>query len=472
MTKGETTEATTVVVPEPTLDLPLHDPDWAWAEYQPDKRRPWTLTLVGHLYRRAGFGPTSEQLEQGLEDGPKKTVSRLVREPDTLAEFQETFDRDVDAVARSGGTDSLRAWWLRRILDSPFPLQEKMTLFWHSHFGVANRRVKDAGLMMRHVRTLRQFALGSYRDLLESVAKDPAVLLAVDASSSRKARPNENFSQQLMDQFSLGPGNYGAEDVREAARAMTGWFVFRGQLRYLEHEHDVGTKRVLGQAGRWTREDVIRIVLSQPATPRNLARRLYRWFVSEVDQPDSRLIDPLAKMLADQYQVGGVVERILRSNLLYSTAAIGRRVKSPVEFATGIVHAFGGRLPTVPLAAALADMGQSLYDPPTVKGWSGGKDWLNAVTLVQRRRLAGQLLSDSKPYEGRLDVDGWIKRRHLTDRKDAAEELGKLLLGGGVPDSLRHALSEGRRSGGSDDLGQWVRKAALQLIQLPEFQLG
>ena len=220
-----------------------------------------------------------------------------------------------------------------------YPLRERMTIFWHGHFGVSNARVNDSQLMMRHVRTLRTHALGSYRALLDGVSQDPAVFLALGADANRKAFPNERFSRQLMERFSLGPGHYGEEDVREAARAFTGWFVLRGRLRYFAHEYDAGPKRVLGQEGQWQPGDIVRIVLEQPDTPRLIARKLFRWLISEVDEPSDELIQPMAEMLGKQYDVGQVVETMLRSNVFFSEHALHRRIKSPVEYAVGLITA-------------------------------------------------------------------------------------------------------------------------------------
>ena len=252
-TASASAEATTAV-----------DPGWAWAEYQPDDKCPWTLPLVGHLLRRATFGATWAECEQALSAGPRRTIDLLIRPQADVAGFERTMSQDEVAVARASGIDSMRAWWLRRMLLTPHPLQEKMTLFWHSHFGVSNARVNDTQLMLQHVQILREHALGSYRAMLEAAAQDPAVLMSVGAERSPKSQPNENFIRQLMQQYSVGPGHYGDEDVREAARAFTGWAVMGGRLRFLAHEHDEGPKMVLGKQGQWEAKDIVRIVLEQP----------------------------------------------------------------------------------------------------------------------------------------------------------------------------------------------------------------
>ncbi len=378
------------------------DPGWAWAEYEPDGKRPWTPELAGHLLRRTTFGAAWQQHQQAAQAGPRRTIDLLIRPEADVASFERTMSQDEEAVARGSSIESLRAWWLRRMIKSPHPLQEKMTLFWHSHFGVSHSRVKEVQPMLRHVQTLREHALGSYRSLLEAAARDPAVLVSVGAAKSPKMQPNENFIRQLMQQYSVGPGHFGDEDVREAARAFTGWSVLRGRLRYLAHEHDEGSKDVLGSTGQWDADDIVRIVLEQPATPRLIARKLYRFLVSEVDQPGDPLLEPVAEMLAQQYDVGQVVETILRSNLFFSPRAYRRRVKSPVEYSLSLVRALGDNVATLPLGAALAQLGQDLYDPPTVSGWVGGTHWINAATMLARAQLADSMLASKGPYGGTL----------------------------------------------------------------------
>lgn len=192
----------------------LSDPSWAWAAYEPDAERPWNLAQAGHLYRRAAFGAGWDQLQQALSDGPQRSIDKLLRpQADTVA-FNCTFDEYETSV---NSVDALRAWWLRWMIQTPHPLLEKMTLFWHSHFATNAAEVKNARLMQQHVRLLRSQALGSFRTLLEGISQDPAMLLWLGAEANRKARPNENFTRALMENFTLGPGHYTAKDSQEAS---------------------------------------------------------------------------------------------------------------------------------------------------------------------------------------------------------------------------------------------------------------
>ncbi len=454
-----------------TVRLDQIDPAWAWAAFRPSSQRPWTLAMAGHLFRRAAFGANAAELKSALSDGPSESVDRLMRPKADVAAFDKAFDRDENTVARSGSIESARAWWLRRMIESPFPLQERMTLFWHSHFGVSNARVDDAGMMVHHQQMLRTHALGFYRPLLEAVSQDPAVLTSAGANASRKAQPNENFVRQLMEHFSLGPGNFGEEDVHEASRAFTGLFVLRGRIRYLDREHDPGSKRVLGQQGQWAAQDIVRIVLDQPSTPLLLVRKLYRWFVSETDAPADQLLRPLVRLMGDQHNVGRVVETILRSNLFFSKWAYRRRMKSPVEFALGAIRAMETGVSTIQLASDVGRLGQSLYAPPTVEGWQGGGYWINAVTMLERARFASLLFAAKGPYDGKVDPARIAERYGQTTGHAAGELLVRVLLQDDLPDAVRKSILDDASSK-KKEVNAWLRKAAVQLVSAPEFQLG
>jgi len=459
---------------QPSTGRPL-DPDWAWAPYQPDDRRPWDLRRAGHLYRRAAFGAAWDQLQQALSDGPQRTVDRLLRPAADLAAFNQTYDDYEAAATGSGSADALRAWWLRRMIHTPHPLLEKITLFWHGHFAVSDAKVKSALLMRDYLRLLRSHALGRFEPLLNAVSRDPAMLLGLDSQANRKALPNENYARALLEHFSLGPGHYREEDVREAARALTGWFVLQGRLRYIAREHDSGMKKILGQEGDFQSEDVVRIVLAQPATPRLLVRKLYRWLISETDEPGDPLIAPLAESLAKDYDVAKLVETILRSNLFFSPAAYRQRIKGPVEFALGIVKGLEGTVSTTQLGQDLAALGQSLYFPPTVNGWPGGRHWINPSTVLGRSNLALALVAGSEPYGDKLNPLAVAKKHGHSAPESAAGFLLDLFLQGDVGPNVRETLLEmaGRPTvppGG--DPSQWLRQLTHAVLTLPEFQLA
>ncbi len=451
------------------------DPAWAWDRYRPDAKRPWGLRLAAHLYRRAAFGADWGRLERAVAEGPERTVDRLVRPEGDPAAFDRSFDaHELASIDPGGGSmETLREWWLRRMLDSPHPLQEKMTLFWHSYFAANGAKVGSARLVQRHVGLLRAHALGRLGPMLDAVAHDAAFLVSLNGETNRRSQPSDTYARHLMELFGLGPDEYTASDVRDMARAFTGWFVIRNQLRYIEREHDPGPKRIFGQEGNWKGPDAVRIVVAQSAVPRSVVRKLYRWLISETDDPSDALIAPLADAFAKDYDVGRLVETVLRSNLFFSPQAYRQRIKSPVEFALGIAKAFEAVLPTQALGHALAELGQNLGSPPTAKGWVGGKAWINTYTLLGRANLAQALLSGGEPYGDRLDPAAIARRHGKASPKAAAPFLLDLLLDGEATAAVRAMLEKSAADGADGAVtSARCRQLTHAVVTLPEFQLA
>src|SRR5581483_12012501 len=198
-------------------------PAWAWETYKPSAQMPWNLQRAGHLYRRASSGASWTELQTALQEGPEKTIDHLLKG----GPGQEQFDQDMqplaDSIARVNNGQQLRAWWLYRMLYTPHPLQEKLTLFWHNHFATSNAKVNNARFMLGQYELMRKHALGNFADLLQGMSRDPAMLIWLDGRDSKKGNPNENYARELMELFSLGIGHYSEKDIREAARAFTGW---------------------------------------------------------------------------------------------------------------------------------------------------------------------------------------------------------------------------------------------------------
>ncbi|MCL4192074.1 MAG: DUF1800 family protein [Thermoguttaceae bacterium] len=442
------------------------DPRTAWSPFEPGDSQPWTLALAGHLHRRAGFGASWPELERTLADGPQRSIDRLVGPVGDLAAFQQTYD-GYDASA--GSALGLSQWWLHRMLHTPHPLLEKMTLFWQSYFPANFSRVKSAALMARHVSTLREHALGSFREMLNAMAHDPAMLVSLGAEDNRKAQPNANFAGELLGRFTVGAGQFSEQDVREAARAFTGFRVLRGELRHFPREHDEGEKTVFGRRGRWTSEDVVRITLDQPATARTVVRKLYRWLISETSEPDDELLEPLAASFAKDYDLARLTESMLRSRLFFSAAAYRQRVKSPVEYALGIAKALEATVPTAPLAEDLAALGQSLHEPPTVAGWPGGPSWLNSFTMLGRGRLAGAMLAKEDRYGGKADPAAVAQRHGQTSPEAVAGFFLNVFLQGDLDPAAREHIF---RDAGSARGPEETVRLAHRIVALPEFQLA
>ncbi len=448
------------------------DASQAWAAYQPADGQPWDLRRAAHLYRRAAFGGTWGELQQALRDGPEATVARLVRPAGDLAAFQKSFD-DYDRAAGSSDSDEgPRAWWLRRMLETPHPLLEKMTLFWHSHFGISRARVKLGHLLVPLIHTIRRHALGSYADLLAAVLREPAAFLGLGADASRKALPSDRVARQLLAQYGPGPGGYDEQDVRETTRALTGWFVFQGDLRLVDREHDTGEKRILGQAGNWALDDAVRIVVQHPATARNVVGRVYRWLISETDEPAAGLLEPLAAAFHQDHDIGRLVETVLRSNAFFAPHAYRRRVKSPVELALSMIRPLEGGVPTLRLGGELAEAGQDLLRPPTIKGWLGGRYWLNPSAMIQRTQLAAALLTPGGAHGAGLDPAAVVRRHGVSDPSEAAKFLLNLMLDGDVSAETRDRLAKRAAGAAASGLPGAARELARDLVSLPEFQLG
>jgi len=446
-----------------------------WDRYVPKSDDPWNLRKVAHLHRRAGFGATWTELLRDREAGPDASIDRLLLPPQPRAEEAEA----VEAMRRVASHDLLKVCWLHRILYWPDPLREKLTLFWHGHFATSIKKVESVALMDRQNEMLRTRALGSFAALLEAVIADPAMLVWLDGGTSKKEKPNENFAREFLELFTLGAGHYNERDVREAARAFTGWdrHFENGDQRFPTFvreaaRFDDGPKTFLGRTGRWGPSDIVRITLERPEAASFLARKLYRWFVSEAGTPGPDLIEPLAEEVRrHQFAIGPIVEVILRSTHFYSRATYRQRLKSPVEFSAGLVRMLEIPRPALnPLAlsAACDAQGQELFAPPNVEGWVGGTVWINSRTLLERTNWAADIIwGRSENGLAPFDPLAWAAGSKLP-RDRIAGALRDLLLEGELGDGARRLALDAGRDGTLDGL----RKTLQLLANCPEFQLA
>ena len=462
------------------------DPKTAWAPYRPTPDNPWDARKAGHLFRRAAFGATDAELRAAVADGPDQTLDRLLAGRPEADDFTRTteFMASERSMPAGTGTNRLAAWWLDRMLHTAHPLREKLCLFWHNHFATSNAKVQNARYMLGQYRLIHTHALGSFRDLLVAMGTDPAMMVWLDTVQSVKGKPNENYARELMELFSLGIGHYTEADIREAAKAFTGYAVADGTGMLNPALHDSSDKKVFGKTGPFKGEDIARMCLEKPACPRFIVRKLYAFLVSESEPPAAELVDPLAEQYrASGFDTGKLVSTILRSNLFFSPAAYRAKIKSPVEFAVGIVRGLEGRVGALPLAESMADLGQVLFAPPSVKGWDGGPAWLNAQTLLFRNNLALALTATEDIRFGRrCDPAALLARAG----KQADEEVVDFLLGvfvqGDVPaasrDRLLDYLAKSRATkyptywSADDVAGHRARAVAHLVLTLPEFQLN
>ncbi len=356
---------------------------------------------IGHLLRRAGFGASRAQLDRAIGMGLQATIDELIeygRVDDSALEqrlagltFEFTTPRDV---AR---------WWTVRMAHTQRPLQEKMTLFWHQLLTSGASKVGRGPWMYQQNRLLRQHALANYDLLLKAISKDPAMLIWLDGRNSRRGAPNENYARELMELFSMGPGNYTETDVREAARAFTGWVISREEEAgiFNSRQHDTGPKTFLGQTGAFTGDDIVDIILRQPAAHRFMARQLFEWFA--YDGPSEETVARLAQVFRESsYSIKAVVRSIFTSPEFYSDRAYRAKVKGPVEFVVGLYRTLGLNADRASLQDAATVMGQTLLDPPDVSGWPGGEAWFSSTTLLSRLNYVNRI---ARQYRGQLTRD-------------------------------------------------------------------
>lgn len=381
-----------------------------WVPYVPDAKQPWDLRRVVHLHRRAAFAGTWAELQRDLTDGPEKAIARLLTGTANLhaaSDYESTAALLFDAATSQGEIGRLKAGWFYRFLFGPDPLLEKLTLLWHDHFATANGKVDDVGLMRRQNDTLRKHAKGKFAELLHAAVREPALLLYLDAPTNRKGHANENLGRELMELFTIGVGNYTEADVKEAARALTGWSVEEGQFVEVAEHHDDGEKTLLGAKAKFDGARLLDLLLMQPSTAERIARKLVRQFFGEQGVAAEAL-----KQLADglrerDLNVAWAVELILRSRLFLADANVRTRVLGPVEFVVGtarVLELFESPPSTRAMADWSARTGQDVFDPPNVGGWPAGRKWIHTRSLIARANYAAALVTGpnsgrSTPYD-------------------------------------------------------------------------
>jgi hypothetical protein len=402
----------------------------------------WTPDRAAHLVERAGFGETPEQIARLAATKPAEVVDRLVNyeqiDNRDLGPFDESgiWDPGMDPfppsraetvriayergealgikvlppgtprrlqpivdkffyslIANQIETQRLGLWWANRMLATRRPLEEKLALFWHGHFATGNNKVRDYRMMLRQNEMFRARASGNLRDLLVAILKDPAMLVYLDNGENVKKHPNENFGRELLELFTMGVGNYSERDVREAARAFTGWsndvlvFKFNADL------HDEGEKTFLGRTGGFSGEEIIDIILQQPVTAEFIAAKLYRYFVRE-DISDAVKKELGRSFRESGYQLKPLLTRIFLSKDFYSAPSYATQIKSPVHLVVSTYKKMGlAGVPTIPdFGRMTGSLGQSLFDPPNVAGWAGGRTWITPATLLHRGNLFREVL--------------------------------------------------------------------------------
>lgn len=468
---------------------------------------------------RAGFGPSVEQLNDLTKATPKQLYKALQKASSRKPEFIDVADdflkglvMGVEEIGRQErkelteeqrkqiqrknreGIRSLNLNWLKVFVNTDAQLREKLAFFWHGHFACRNLNIfYQQGLLD----VIRRNALGSFRDMLHEVSRSAAMLNFLNNQQNRKGHPNENFAREVMELFTLGRGNYTENDIKEAARAFTGWTSnLKGEFVFRRNQHDFGSKTVLGKTGNFGGEEVLDILLEQKQTANYLTRKIYSFFVNE--EIDQEKVEWLANRFhQSDYNIGKLMEDIFTSDWFYNEKNIGNRIKSPIELIAGIQR----MLPMVlqneeSLSVLQRILGQVLFYPPNVAGWPGGKTWIDSSSLMFRMRLP-QLINDVDEFNFRAkdDDDQMMGRKNQDEdmrgiakrsviRADINWDIYSKFYASVLKEKLVEAISANlllrkpevsaatiNRNADSGSRNSFIRSATLQIMSTPEYQL-
>ena len=476
-----------------------------------------------HLLWRAGFGPAVYQLDDLAKTSPQKLYRDLQRASSKKPEYLQAADNYLQGLMlgmqeagrqqkemsseqkkeiRKRSRESIRnlnLYWMNEMVNSDAQLREKMAFFWHGHFACRNLNIFFQQELL-HI--IRRNALGSFRDLLHEVSKTGAMLNFLNNNQNRKDHPNENFAREVMELFTMGRGNYTEDDVKEAARAFTGWGAnAKGEFVFRKFQHDDGSKAVLGKTGNFDGDEVLEILLGQKQTAKFISQKIYRFFVNDmIDQPK---VDWLAdRFYKSGYDIGRLMEDIFTSDWFCEGKNIGCKIKSPIELLVGIQRMLPMKLENEEALLLLQRLlGQILFYPPNVAGWPGGKTWIDSSTLMMRMRIP-QLINerdefnmnpksdddqmmglnddDTKPKSDRyrigkgarpiivkIDWGNYVGYYNSVPRGDLVNDIAGNLL------QTKKAVSAGVIIEYSDsgDKESFIKTATIQIMSTPEYQL-
>ena len=484
-----------------------------------------------HLLWRAGFGGNDAQIETLVKWGLEKSVDHLLNvdkieyEPVALEAFDKEIMRPVSAeeralyrnAAKSQDENALaqfrikrqmqeqddrkqvremQKWWLKRMIESPKPLEEKLTLFWHGHFATSYRTIQNSYHMFMQNHLFREHAVGNFGDMLFSIIRDPAMIAYLNNNESRKGRPNENLAREIMELFALGLGNYSEDDIKEGARALTGYTFDDDEFVFKKNDHDAGAKTILGSTGKFDGDEFVKLILGNRGCSQYMCRKLYTFFVTDLP-PDERvrfddleiaprmIIRELANtFVAARYEVKPVLKKLFMSEHFYSTAFLNEQIKSPITLIVGAIRSLNAPVRDLSiLVDALDLMGQEILFPPSVKGWAGGRSWINTSTIFVRQNIMAFLITGKKPqgYDAtadtvQYDVLELLKEFAAKDpaaMKDSAlvaAHLLKLTTGRVEPHAVA-ALAKHSATGGADINNAALTNMMLLITAMPEYQL-
>ena len=401
---------------------------------------------AAHLLRRAGFGGSPAEIDELAALSHANAVEKLLNfQLDGNLAFN--LERKLQENGYEAALNDIAYWWMLLMARSKQPLQEKMTLFWHGHFTSSYSKVKDPMLLLEQNQLFRDNALGNFKDLVKKVSRDPAMIDYLDGQSNRKGKPNENYARELMELFTIGIGNYTEQDVREAARAFTGWG-FKGRTYvFTPNQHDAASKTFMGQMGNFNGDDVIEITLKRPESGKFIINELWNFFV--YTDPEPAIIDRLSDVyFKSNYDIKEVMRAIFLSPEFLSEKAYRSLVKSPVEYVIGMAKQLGATNIASNLTQASSGMGQTLFNPPTVKGWDGNLKWVNSSYFFDRINTANTL-ADAKSQQGQFRYDPYdllgLNANGTTAPTSAGtvvDRLAGIFLDGQLQPEIKSALTD------------------------------
>jgi len=437
---------------------------------------------IAQLLRRAGFGASPAELDRYQKLGYKATLDELLH-PERMdnSALETLLSREKFDF---GNPYAIKKWWMYRMLHTASPLEEKMTLFWHGHFATSLQKVGDPKVMLEQNKLLRRLALGNFETLLLGISKDPAMIIYLDNQENQKGRPNENYAREVMELFSVGIGHYTEVDIKEAARAFTGWHTNQKRSAFVfdDKQHDAGEKKVLGQRGNLNGDDVVHILARSPDTGRYLAKKLIRYFA--YDDPDADFIDRVAMQYqVNGYQIRPMLHAIFSDPSFFTNRAYHAKIKSPPELVIGAIKTLGIRNADIDLPGVIASMGQNIFEPPSVKGWDGGKAWISTESMIERfnfaTKISSQKFEELKPFMSPTQL---ASRQGLKTSNDAVNYFLDILVDGDVPDYTRARLVkymetdlEGKPTRGVKNeqvLDAKLRGLVHLIMSLPTYQLA
>ena len=409
------------------------------------------LALMAHLLRRAGFGASRQEVERYSAQGYEATIEELLHPEDAPPALEDEdlirrYHIDQNSLIY---VESCQAYWLYRMINTHRPLEEKIALFWHHVFATGYTKLNQPKAILKQVEMFRRHGLGSFRNLLVELSRDPAMIFWLDNKDNHKDAVNENYGREILELFSMGVGNYTEDDVRQCSRAFTGWSIRNAplhasrvsrdsvwpygrldwQFEYLPDDHDHGEKEFLGERGDFDGEDVIHIICRNPATARFLARHLYNFFVEDEAQvPAWQTVPPnnphaintiASELIENDYDIRSTLRMLFNSDFFKESAF--RRIKSPVEMVVGAARLSGSfgfpETEDISLGFQANFMGQSILDPPSVEGWHTGTEWINTAGLVNRINFAVDLFSDQNKPGVRYIIDSIKARGRLSSQQ-------------------------------------------------------